>query len=497
VSAETPPADAAVAHVRLPTIPVAVTARLPWLLVAALVVAWLGLTFKPVVENDGTYYFAYLRAIAVQHSLDFSSEYAAAIGEGVRYDPTLVARGARTGRPSNAYPVGPALLSLPIYLLAVMVAGPGGDQFAAPYSTAYCLASLLAGLLALALAFRLAVEVTGSTRAAAIGVAAAAATTPFAYYLSFEPSYSHTFSAFVATVFVWWWWRTRDGRTPLQWLVLGLLGGVMAMTRFQDGALVVVALVDVPAARWRALWLLPGAAAGFAPQLVVDAAQFGSPLPYRPAADSLRLLPGHYLNVLLSSDHGLLAWHPGIAAAAAGAILVRDRRLRLAFVVAAAVEVLIDGAAPDWDGGFALGGRRFLVLMPFFALGYAALAARIGPRLAACGLALLAAWNVVLMANLTYVIREKQDPGYGGLLIGQLRALPYVPRELAQGAAGRSIALWPLLHQSPRLSWGFGLLALEAGSVAVAAFVAVRGRRRGAARVDGLVQFETVTSVRR
>jgi hypothetical protein len=296
---------------------------------------------------------------------------------------------------------------------------------------------------------------------------------------------------------VGWWWRRRAGRTPLKCLVLGLLGGFLPITRFQDGALVVVALVDVPAARWRALWLLPGAAAGFAPQLVVDAAQFGSPLPYRPAADSLRLLPGHYLNVLLSSDHGLLAWHPGIAAAAAGAILVRDRRLRLAFVVAAAVEVLIDGAAPDWDGGFALGGRRFLVLMPFFALGYAALAARIGPRLAACGLALLAAWNVVLMANLTYVIREKQDPGYGGLLIGQLRALPYVPRELAQGAAGRSIALWPLLHQSPRLSWGFGLLALEAGSVAVAAFVAVRGRRRGAARVDGLVQFETVTSVRR
>ena len=117
-----------------------------------------------------------------------------------------------------------------------------------------------------------------------------------------------------------------------------------------------------------------------------------------------------------------------------------------------------------------------MVLTPFFALGYGALATRLRRVPALVGLSLLAAWNVVLMANLTYVIIDKQDPGYLGLLSGQLRALPYVPREFAQGAVVRALALWPLLHQRPDVLLGVGLLALEAGCVAVALALAARGR---------------------
>jgi hypothetical protein len=444
------------------------------LLAALAVILSLALTFKPVVEGDGVFYFAYLHAIAVQHDLDFRAEYDAAVAERVAYDPLLIRSTNDAGTPSDAYPLGPAVLSFPIWLGAVAAAGPGGAQFGPPYATAYCLASLLAGLLALALAFRLVLSVLGSASAAAVGVAAGALTTPFVYYLTLEPSYSHTFSALVATAFVAWWWRTREGRTAFQWLVLGLIGGVMAMTRFQDGALVAIAAIDVPRTRWRALWLVPGVVAGFAPQLVVDAAQFGSLLPHRPPSQALDALPGHYLDVLLSSHNGLLAWHPGLLAAAAGCALIPDRRLRLAALLAAVLEVLIGGAAPDWYGGFSFGGRRFLVLLPFVVLGYGALAARVDRRVVLGGLALLAAWNVVLMANLTYVIRGPRDPGYLGLLLGQAQALPYVPRELAQGAAARALALWPLVHQPARLGWGLGLLGLEAAAVLLAAAVAGR-----------------------
>lgn len=499
VSAETPRAGRRLRSVTVPRGLLA--ARWPWLLAALGTAVWLALTFKPVVQNDGLHYFAYLPAIVVQRSLDFTDVYAAARAAHVQYDPSLVVLHSDTGAPANAYPVGPAVLSLPFYLVALAVVGTGAQPFASPLTIAYCLASLLAGLLALALCFRLAVDVGGSARAAAVGVAAAALATPFVYYLSFEPSYSHTFSALLATAFVGWWWRTRDERTPRQWLVLGLLGGVMAMTRFQDGALVAIAALDVGSARWRALWLLPGLAVGFAPQLAVDLAQFGSPLPPRAPGDGLQPLPGHYLDVLLSSRHGLLPWHPGIAVAAAGFAFVRSRRLGLAFLVAALVETLIDGAAPDWDGGFALGGRRFLVLTPFLAIGFAAAAARAGTLLAGAATAALAAWNVALMANLTYVIGDERDPGYAGLLIGQLRALPDVPREFVQGSAARALVLWPVLHQAPRLTWGLGLLALESAMVALAALVAIRARpprtAAGAAPASGAVSAETAISLHR
>jgi hypothetical protein len=444
-------------------------------LLAIVATAGIFVMFKPVVQNDGIFYFAYLHAITVEHSLDFSSEYSAAVAERTHYDPVLIARANAAGTPSNAFPVGPAILSLPFYLVA-LAWDRGGEQFSAPYTAAFCLASLLAGLLALALAFRLTERVTGSSRAAVLGVAAAVLATPFLYYLTLEPSYSHTFSAFGATAFVCWWWRTRERRSARQWLVLGLLAGVMAMTRFQDGALVLIAAVDLVEARWRAAWALPGAVVGFAPQLVVDLVQFGTPFPSRSAAEGLQPWPGHYLDVLLSSHHGLLAWHPGIAAAALGFVFVRDRRLRLAFLIAAVVETLIDGAVPDWDGGFAFGGRRFLVLLPFLVLGFGALASRLDRRVAVAGVALLAAWNVALIANLTYVIGDKQDPGYAGLLVGQLRALPYVPREFVQGAAVRALALWPIVRQQPDVLWGTTLLALEAATVGIALLVATRGR---------------------
>jgi len=167
------------------------------------------MTFKPVVQNDGIFYFAYLHAIVIQHDLDFTSEYSAASREGKHPDPLLVTRSA-SGRPADAFPVGPALFGLPLYLVAVTIAGPDLPQFGPPYATAFCLSSLLAGLLALALCFRITAAVTGSDRSAVIGVAAAALTTPFVYYLSYEPSYSHTFSAFASAAFVYWWWRTGE-----------------------------------------------------------------------------------------------------------------------------------------------------------------------------------------------------------------------------------------------------------------------------------------------
>src|SRR5207244_5349504 len=57
--------------------------------------------------------------------------------------------------------------------------------------------------------------------------------------------------------------------------------GLMALTRFQDGALVAIALLDLPRARWRVLLLAPGLVLAFLPQVAVDQALFGTWLPIR------------------------------------------------------------------------------------------------------------------------------------------------------------------------------------------------------------------------
>jgi len=62
-----------------------------------------------------------------------------------------------------------------------------------------------------------------------------------------------------------------------------------------------------------------------------------------------------------------------------GVIFIRDRRLRLAVVVACVFELAIIGMVPDTVGR-AYGARWFLDLVPFAAVGLAGLAGRVGRR---------------------------------------------------------------------------------------------------------------------
>jgi lipopolysaccharide/colanic/teichoic acid biosynthesis glycosyltransferase len=419
--------------------------------------------FRPVVQGDGVGYFSYLHGVLVHHGLDLTREYAAARAAGVDTDPRGLEAPTATGLAADYFPVGPALLAAPAYLAALLVGGAGQPDYSPLLAGAFTLTSLLLGLLALALCWRL----TGS----AVAVAGVALGTPLTYYLLFEPSYSHTFSAFAVSLFVLTWWRGRHGRSPAGWLWLGFLAGLMALVRWQDGALAAIALLTPPPgrARWRVLLMLPGALLALAPQLAVDHAIFGTWWPQRPPGQQLQPLGGHQLQTLLSSWHGLFAWHPLTLAATAGFLLVRDRTLRAACVYALVAETLINGSASDWWGSAAFGARRLVDLTPFWAIGLAALAARLPRPVARAGLVVAAVWNALLVANLDYVIRGSGDPSYRGLLAGQAAAVPYLPHLLARGVVARD-----LLARSPgpAAAW----LAAEAACVLLAVSLAGAGR---------------------
>jgi hypothetical protein len=435
----------------------------------------LAMAFRPVVEGDGVNYYSYLHSLVVDRDLDFSDEYQAAREAGVPGYSTLVETRTPIGLLANFQPAGAALLAMPAYLVGLVFQQGGLPQYGTALVLAYTGASLLYGLLALALCYRLAREVVGSARAAALGTLVAGGATPFLFYLLWEPSYAHTFSAFAAAAFVLLWWRSRDWRSPAAWLGLGVLAGVMAMIRYQDGLLAAIVLLDLRRARWRLLAFAAGALVGFAPQLLVTHAVFGTWLPYRPPEFALQLWPGHYLEVLLSSHNGLFIWTPAAIAAVAGYRFVGDRRLSLAAAVALVLQLQLEGSAPDWWGGHSFGMRRLLVLLPFAAVGLAALAARLAgrSRLLMAAAVLLVAWNVLLVANFQYVIRSDRDAGYMGLLGGQLSAVRFAPRLAGQGGVVRWLVLWAPLRQPFQPAAGLALLGLETLSLAAALAVAL------------------------
>ena len=253
-----------------------------WIL-AVIALLLLALTFRPVIEGDGVGYYAYLHAVLVSHSLDFANEYSAAIASHTPLYLPLVTARTSTGDLADFFPVGPAILSAPAYLVALALRTSGEPQYGSPFVEVFSLASLFYGLIALAICYRLAASIVVSRRAALIGVLGATFATPLVYYTLTDPSYSHTFSVFCVSAFLYAWW-TGPPRTRLGWFGLGLLGGLMAMTRFQDGLLVAIVLIDVRRLRWPALLLVPGVLLGFAPQLAVDQVQFGTWLPQRPPA---------------------------------------------------------------------------------------------------------------------------------------------------------------------------------------------------------------------
>ena len=422
-------------------------------------------------------YYAYLHAAFVSHSLDFTSEYAAAIASHTPlYRPLLAVR-TETGHLADFFPVGSAILSAPAYLAALVVRPSGEPQYGSPFVEAFTLASLLYGLIALGICYRLAASIIVSRRAALIGVLGATLATPFVYYLLTEPSYSHTFSVFCVSAFLYVWWKGPP-RTYLGWFGLGLLGGLMAMTRFQDGVLVAIVLIDFKRLRWPALLLIPGVLIGFAPQLVVDQVQFGTWLPHRFPGQTEQLVNGHYLDILFSSRDGLFIWTPAALFAAAGIFFVKDRRMKLACGLAFVLETLVIGAASDTSGA-SFGGRRFLDLMPFAVVGTAAMAARIGPRFDWLAVGALCAWNFVLIANFEYVIGPSQATGYAALIRGQASAVQYVPRLFAKGAVVRDLLLWSQAHSRFDPIRGLSLLVLEAACLAIALAAALF--RRGQA----------------
>jgi len=437
----------------------------------------LALMFRPVVEGDGVGYYAYLHAVLVSHSLDFDNEYSAAIASDIPLFLPLVSTRTATGQLGDFFPVGPAVLSAPAYLIALVLRSSGEPQYGSPFIEAFSLASLLFGLIGLAICYRLATSIVLNKRAALFGVIGATFATPLVYYMLFEPSYSHTFSVFCVSAFLFAWW-TGPPRSYWGWFGLGVLGGLMAMTRFQDGVLVAIVLIDIKRLRWPALLLVPGLLVGFAPQLALDQAQFGTWLPQRLPGQELNPLNGRFLTVLFSSHDGLFIWTPAALLAGVGFFFIKDGRLKLACVGAFLLEVLVTGSAPD-DAGAAFGPRRFLDLIPFAVVGIASIAARLGTRLDWPVVGALCAWNFSLAANFDYLFGPRYDPGYASLLVGQLESLPYVPRLFAKGAVVRDLLLWNQAHTNFNPVGGLSLLAFEAVCLGAGMVVAVRRRRSG------------------
>ena len=414
-------------------------------------------------RGDSLGYFSYLRSAAFDRDLDFANDYAE---WGLPEQPLTA-----TGRRYSQYTVGPAIVWSPFFLLGHLYAlvdrevGPERhtvDGFSAPYLRSAALGTITAGvagawLLGLVLAPRF------GARVAALAVAGAIATSPVLFYLFVHPLMAHGLTFAFAAALVWAADRTLAAPTRNRWLLLGaLLGGLTAM-RLQAGVLVVLpaALAAVQLRRNRAepAWI-GGAAAAAAlallPQLVVWKVLYGRFF-HAPSGPGLReWAPGEgwfdpssprFVDVLFAADHGLFTWTPALLLAALGLLAALRRFPALAGtgLIVLLATAWINGSLADWAGSDAFGGRRFDVVVPFLAVGYAALldVCRRRPLLApAVLLVALGVWNVGMVnlfrnRGITEAAALEQ---VAGRQARQLRRLAEAALGWLAGPRGRALA---------------------------------------------------------
>ncbi len=300
------------------------------------------------------------------------------------------------------------------------------DGFSAPYRYAMAFATGLYGFLALLLSSRLACKYVGPTWSFVATLAIWWASS-LPVYMYFNPSWSHALSAFVCALFLWYWDATREQRSLVQWLLLGLIVGLMLDVYYPNVMIVSVLVVEAISQYIHILrsgrsslpkflelftrHLLFGLVVCIVmiPTFVTRAIIYGGPFEtgYVSIHDFLWSSPV-FFSVLFSSNHGLLSWTPLLGFAILGLFVFAFRlpKIGVPFVTALAAFYLFISIYPDWAGISSYGNRFFVSLTALFILGLGVFLERVAQlfrsrraalAVASGALAIFALWNAGLM----------------------------------------------------------------------------------------------------
>lgn len=425
---------------------------------------------NPWVRGDGVGYYAYARALIVNHNLRFEQDWRHANPSfrDSRVDADGRIRSEQytsTGHLDNHFAIGPAILWIPfleathLIVLSAEHLGVGAsipaNGYSWPYLDTMALVTALAGFAGLFISFRLARKYFSERWAFAATIAIWLASS-LPVYMYFNPSWSHAQSAFVVALFFWYWDRTYGGRSLTQWFLLGLIAGLMMDMYYPNAIFLLILLIDVGA--WIIAWVRTkgsltikvGAAA------ISRYALFAGALliVFSPTLLTRRIIYGHFLatgyeggevwhfnhpffgKVLFSSDHGLFSWTPVLLLACLGLffLLRWNPRIGSAALISFALFYYLIASYIDWDGISSFGNRFFVSLTPIFILGLAALltgfekllhSKKIAVAVATVALAVLIVWNFGLIFQWgMHLVPERGPVSWSQLSSNQFRAVP-------------------------------------------------------------------------
>jgi hypothetical protein len=404
------------------------------------------LVTRPSIHgNDGVQNYAYLRSVLIDGDLDFTNEYTHYFSNSAEwFDNKLIPRDSITGRPINLYGVGSSVLWAPWVLAfhsGASVLRKFGvevtlDGYSRLYECAVGYASATYASLGLFLLYVL-LRKWVSRQTAFWTVLITWLATPLFFYMYLHPSMSHANSFFLSVLISYLYWRGPDSAS--KWLGMGAVAGLLTLTRFQDGILLLpIALAEI----WRLLELARHcgwdrriwmsllrrakrwAACGgcffsvcllqLAAWKVLHGSAFSGPRGYLSQGQVDLFYPRHVLSALFSPFHGLFHWHPVLLLGLIGfALRSVPRKPRLYAAAGFAAQGWVVGSWSIWWAGASFGQRMFISTLPSLAIGVAAVVARLERKWAWLVFLIFAvgtAWNFGLVVQYATRMIPRQAP---------------------------------------------------------------------------------------
>jgi hypothetical protein len=419
-----------------------------------------------MTASDAIEYYVYDRSIYFDADLDFTNDYQGFYDRNpnglTKFKEGFIDRRNPSGKSINNGPVGSAILWAPFFLagdgiahlLHAARASVAADGFSLPYIWAVSIGAALYAGAALLLTYWLTSQITDHCAAFWASLVIWLGTPAF-FYSHLAPTYAHATSWFATAALLAVWYRTRERRTWMGWVALGLLGGLVAMIREQDAVFLLIPVVDEilrlmaglrrrtkqwwnDLSRTLAGGILYGVVAvvAFIPQLLVYRSLNGAFRPSAEVSDKLRWNAPNALRVLFDPAHGLFFWTPILLVAVFGiaCLIRRDARLGASLATGFALTLYLNGSFQTWTTAGAFGARRFIVCSPIFAIGLAEVFRRWGEQRAGAPGALriwvpilaIAAilWNGGLIVQFVKQYMDRQQLEWPLVLVNQFTQVP-------------------------------------------------------------------------
>jgi len=326
-----------------------------------------------IIRSDAEGYYAYLRAVFINHDLGEEAPNATYLHETP--DGTL-----------NKYFAGEALMLTPFFLAAhgwAYVSGAVMDGLSPPYMRAVCYAGLCYALLGL-LALRGFLRKTGiDERVIAVLLMVLGFGTQLVQYAVIQPGWSHVYSFCMVSVFMLCTVRLKEVMRWQRAMVWGASLGLVILLRPVNG----LALLAVPVVLGRSTvpfvrsllgeWKHAGAAAiacaaVVSVQCMLWYAQVGHFLADGYRGEGFHWDRPEFMQVLVGFRRGLFLWTPVLILAAASVLLLlcKDRWRALASLVYWGVNTYVIASWWIWYYGSGWGSRVYIDHYPvlFFPL---------------------------------------------------------------------------------------------------------------------------------